>query len=193
MYVEFIARDPAMPVEIFHALGGQGAWRDSRDPLYGQITRTAGLGPHPCSIAFCEFTSMKRMDEWEAHFRSAQHQADKGMHAKHQAIHHYVAGCYDELMPSSRLTGGLYLVDFCRLGAGDPARQIAAWQAARADLTLHLAIARIGLLGPDPGALLVWGAPSLAALGPLLNPGLPTGPLVPACQGIYRDFGRGDP
>jgi hypothetical protein len=153
MYVEFIKKDDFVPRETFVALGGQSAWRDPNDQLLGQISRVFGIGPLPDHIAFCRFNSFKRLDEWEDHFRSANHRADKRMHAKHKAIKHWRAACYDELMPANKpLDSKRYLVEF--LQAPDTMAL-----KTQTGASLEFVLKRIGRLAPDPGGLIVWSLP----------------------------------
>ncbi len=195
MYVEFIARDRAMPVALAHALAAQSAWRDPKDPLLGQITREVGAASHPPTLAFCRFESMARLDEWEEHFRSPAHARDRSMHAKHQAIHHDRAGCYDELAPSERLMEGRYVVEAFESEASREGltRAVRALVARRPFAGLKIALWRIGRLAPDPGGLLVWAVPSMAAVEGLARDAPRTSELRVVLAGLYRDFGRVEP
>ncbi|MEX2648357.1 MAG: hypothetical protein WD673_05015 [Alphaproteobacteria bacterium] len=195
MYVEFIARDRAMPVALAHALAAQSAWRDPKDPLLGQITREVGAASDSATLAFCRFESMARLDEWEEHFRSPAHARDRSMHAKHQAIHHDRAGCYDELAPSERLLEGRYVVEaFASEGTNLDRREALPKLAARRPFArLKIALWRIGRLAPDPGGLLVWAVPSMAAVEGLARDAPRTCALRVVLVGLYRDFGRVEP
>ena len=189
LYVEFIERDRTTPVEVFRALGGQSAWKDPNDDLLGQIGRTMRLGPHPAYMAFCRFNDFQRLDEWEAHFRSEKHAADRRMHAKHLAIHHFRAGCYDELVPARRLTAGLYYVEFFSAGAGQKAvSHFAARQKQFPESRLAMLMERIGHLAPDPGGMAIWEVASYKALEPLARQFASNGAIRTMTAGVYRDF-----
>lgn len=191
IYVEFIARERSTPLEPFHALGAQSAWRDPKDPLLGQITRCLGLGGRPTSMSFCRYDRMARLDEWEAHFRSPAHLADVAMHAKHHAIVHDRAGCYDELVRSERLSEGRYaVVGFAgREGIADPLDRLARAAGAR----LKIALVRIGFLAPPPGGLAVFALPDARTFERLAREATADRRLAARETGLYVDFGRGDP
>jgi len=190
LYVKFIERDRTTPVEVFRALGGQSAWKDPNDDLLGQIGRTMRLGPHPAYMAFCRFNDFCRLDEWEAHFRSEKHAADRRMHAKHLAIHHFRAACYDEIIPPRRLTGGLYYVEFFASGGGqkESAAYFAARQKQHPEGRLAMVMERIGLLAPDPGGMAVWEVDSYGTLEALARDVGGTAEIRPISAGVYRDF-----
>src|SRR5580700_8743911 len=169
LYVEFIERDRHTPIEVFRALGVQSAWEDPDDELLGQIGRTLRLGPHPAYMAFCRFNNFKRLDEWEAHFRSEKHARDKSMHAKHQAIHHFRAGCYDEIIPARRqLSGGLYYVEFFLSPSSADGDDLKAYfvdrQKRHAAADLSMVLRRFGLLAPDPGGMAIWTVTNYLAI-----------------------------
>jgi hypothetical protein len=191
IYVEFIERDRHTPIEIFRALGGQSAWKDPDDDLLGQIGRTMRLGPHPAYMAFCRLNDFRRLDEWEAHFRSQKHAEDRHMHAKHLAIHHVRAGCYDEIVPARRLTAGLYYAEFFAAPSAD-AKSLAGYFAARqkrhAGNALAMVMRRIGLLAPDPDGIAIWEVKSYAGLEDLARDAGGTAEIRTATAGVYRDF-----
>jgi hypothetical protein len=192
LYVEFIERDRTTPVEVFRALGGQSAWKDPSDDLLGQIGRTMRLGPHPAYMSFCRFNDFRRLDEWEAHFRSEKHVGDRQMHAKHLAIHHFRAGCYEEIIPARRLIRGLYYVEFFATGPdrhqADSAAYFAARQRQHPDARLAMVMERIGLLAPEPGGMAVWEVDSYTALETLAREVDATVEIRLATAGVYRDF-----
>jgi hypothetical protein len=192
LYVEFIERDRQMPIEVFRALGVQSAWEDPNDELLGQIGRTMRLGPHPAYMAFCRFDDFKRLDEWEAHFRSEKHARDKRMHAKHQAIHHFRAGCFDEVAPACRLSGGLYYVEFfsttASVSQADLADHFSRRQALHPAGDLAMVLRRIGLLAPDPGGMAIWSVKNYVAIEAIARDVGGTPDIRPAMAGVYRDF-----
>jgi hypothetical protein len=188
MYLEFINKDRFMPVEVFFSLGGQSAWRDPNDELLGQISRLGGTGPLPGHIAFCRFNSFKRLDEWEDHFRSDSHRTDKRMHAKHKAIEHWRAGCYDELVPASRhLNSPRYYLEFLAHSKelnDQHFKARLAEKGQRAGATLEFALRRIGKLGPDPSDLVVWSMARASDMDELSN----SYGLSIVAAGLYRNF-----
>ena len=192
LYVEFIERDRQMPVEVFRALGVQSAWEDPNDELLGQIGRTMRLGPHPAYMAFCRFDDFKRLDDWEAHFCSDKHARDRRMHAKHQAIHHFRAGCFDEILPARRLSGGLYYGEFFSMTASLSQADLAAYfsrrQARHAAGDLAMVLRRIGLLAPDPGGMAIWSVKNYVAIEAIARDVGGTPDIRPALAGVYRDF-----
>jgi hypothetical protein len=192
LYVEFIERDRQMPIEVFRALGVQSAWEDPNDELLGQIGRTMRLGPHPAYMAFCRFDGFKRLDEWEAHFRSEKHARDKRMHAKHYAIHHFRAGCFDEVLPARRLSGGLYYAEFFSMTASVSQADLAAYFARRQAFhpagDLAMVLRRIGLLAPDPGGMAIWSVKNYVAIETIARDVGGTPDIRPAMAGVYRDF-----
>ena len=193
LYVEFIERDRHTPIEVFRALGVQSAWDDPDDELLGQIGRTMRLGPHPAYMAFCRFHDFKRLDEWEAHFCSEKHARDRRMHAKHQAIHHFRAGCYDEIIPARRrLSGGLYYVEFFSsvrsASDSDLTAHFMARQKRHARGDLAMVLRRIGLLAPDPGGMAIWTVDNYVAIEPIARDVGGTSDITPSMVGVYRDF-----
>jgi len=188
MYLEFINKDQFMPPEIFLLLGAQSAWRDPNDELLGQISRLGGIGPLPEHIAFCRFNSFKRLDEWESHFQSDAHRIDRRMHAKHKAIEHWRAGCYDELIPASKhLNCPCYYLEILAPSKelNEPRfRAVLAEKGQRIGATIEFAIRRIGGLGPDPRDIIVWS----------VTPGSDVRELSSACgfgiaaSGFYENF-----
>jgi hypothetical protein len=193
LYVEFIERDRHVPIEVFRTLGVQTVWQDPDDELLGQIGRTLRLGPHPAYIAFCRFNNFRRLDQWEAHFHSEEHARDKRMHAKHQAIHHFRAGCYDELISArQRLAGGLYYVEFFSSSSPADDANLEAYFVNRqnrlAGAELSMVLRRIGMLAPDPGGMAIWTVDNYVAVEAIArNVGGPDG-AQPSAAGVYRDF-----
>jgi hypothetical protein len=189
MYLEFINQDRFMPAEVFFSLGGQSAWRDPKDELLGQISCLGGIGPLPEHIAFCRFSTFKRLDEWENHFRSENHRSDRRMHAKHQAIEHWRAGCYDEFIPASKhLNSPRYYLEFVTHSKEVNDRDLRARlveKGQRAGATLEFALRRIGKLGPDPSDLVVWSMTRAYDVDGLSN----SYGLRIAAAGLYRNFG----
>jgi hypothetical protein len=192
LYVEFIERDRHVPIEVFRTLGVQSAWEDPDDELLGQIGRTLRLGPHPAYMAFCRFNDFRRLDEWEAHFHSEKHARDKRMHAKHQAIHHFRAGCYDELTPARRLHGGLYHVEFFSSAPTADEGHLKGYfvdrQKRHADADLSMILRRIGLLAPDPGGMAIWSVDNYLAVEAIARDVGGSADVLPSMAGVYRDF-----
>ena len=72
IYLEFIERDRAMPIEIFRQLGNQAsAWAEgAADRMILQLGRTLRLGPAPSYLCLWEIPDLSRLDSWEAYFHS---------------------------------------------------------------------------------------------------------------------------
>ena len=114
------------------------------------------------------------------------------MHAKHLAIHHFRAGCYDEIIPARRLSGCLYYVEFFAVDAGGSRAASASYfggrQKKHTDARLAMVMERIGLLAPDPGGMAIWEVSSYAALDGLMRDVGESVGIWPVTAGIYRDF-----
>ncbi|MFO1056177.1 MAG: hypothetical protein U1E53_04340 [Dongiaceae bacterium] len=193
IYAEFIARDPAMPVEIFRRLGNQASdWAEgAADRMILQLGRTLGLGPAPSHLCLWEIPSPARLDDWEAYFRSPAAQRNARSLAMHRAIQIRRAGLYDALDRAPSLQAPLTLVEYIE-PQGEPDEAVLAAMAARAArhraVRPLLLLRRVGRAGPDPALLAFWGAPGFAGLEPMLRDAAP-GRLRPREIGLYRPFG----
>lgn len=195
IYVEYIERDRFMPLDIFRHLGDQSAWTDPEDKLVGSFGRTMRLGPMPSYLAFWECSGMRRMDEWEAHFKSPAAAHDRAERATHAAIHLQRGGCYDVVARGPAVQReGLHVIEYFAVGAGDGDAALARHFKARAKGqkggTLNFVLRRIGALGPPPGGLAVWSVADYVALEPFERARPDGGPFAPTEVGVYRWFGQ---
>ena len=192
-YVEFIARDRTMPVEIFRALADQAAsWVDAAaDRMVLQLGRTLRLGPHPGYLAFWRIAGIARLDAWEAYFDSAAYRAgNPRSHAMHRAIDIAEAGLYDALVEDGTERAGLHLVERFESDAGDGA--IAAWFRARpaAGGRLAYVLRRVGLLGPDPPHMAIWTFADYASCETFVGAPCTGHDVRVAAAGAYRWLGE---
>jgi len=197
IYVEYVQRDRHMPIEIFRAFGDQAAWDDPNDRLVLNIGRTLRLGPHPAYMAFWKCAHvMRRLDEWEEHFRSDHALKDAGENATHKTIWLSDAGCFDEVVEGPMADAkGLQYVEFFQAPAEVANEAVAAHFKARAGKhpkgVLNHVVRRIGLLAPSAmGDMAVWTFPDYVALEAILREEHAEGPLTPTMAGAYRRFGR---
>ncbi len=193
IYVEFIERDRWMPIEIFRLLGDQEAsWVEgSVDRMVLQLGRTLRLGPQPSYLCLWDIPDISRLDAWEAYFQSVAALQNRRSQGMHRAIHIARAGLYDALQQDADTRAPLYIVEYCAARGEDAKiRGIFAERGARhADLRQLFLLRRLGRIGPDPGLISIWGAPSYAAAEPLIRTaGQPDLDFVDV--GIYRRFGE---
>ena len=186
-----------MPIEIFRAFGDQAAWDDPDDELVLNVGRTLRLGPHPAYMAFWKCKNvMKRLDEWETHFRSDAALRDAGENATHKAIYLSDAGCFDEVVAGPKAdAAALQYVEFFQAPADASNDAIAKHFKARASKhpkgALNHVVRRIGLLGPTAlGDMAVWTFADYVGVETILREEHPDGPLKPTMAGVYRRFGK---
>jgi hypothetical protein len=153
------------------------------------------IGPHPAYISFCRFHSFKRLDEWEEHFRSDKHWRDRRMHAKHQAIHHFRAGCYDEIIPIQKpLSSRLYYVELFSVANSTFDVELKTYfqdrQKLHSNTDLNVVLRRIGLLVPDPGGMAIWTVDSYVAVEAIAREARGTPDILPSMAGVYCDFAQ---
>ena len=194
IYIEYIERDRFMPIEIFHELGDQRAWKDPKDEGVGILGRSMRLGADPAYMSLCRYFEDGRIDEWEDYFVSDPGLRDLRLNAKQKAVHKVAGGCYDEVIGRARLDEGLYFVEFFSAGDGHDRDAVKAHFAKRAEGhvggELCFVLRRIGLLGPDPGDLALWRFPSHAALEAIARERHGYAPFRPTRAGVYRTFGQ---
>ena len=114
IYLEFIERDRAMPIEIFRQLGNQAsAWAEgAEDRMILQLGRTLRLGPAPSYLCLWEIPDLSRLDSWEAYFHSPAARMNNRSLAMHRAIHIQRAGLYDLLSRGEPLEAPLHIVEY---------------------------------------------------------------------------------
>ncbi|HEY8017683.1 MAG TPA: hypothetical protein VIE35_17700 [Dongiaceae bacterium] len=193
IYLEFIERDRAMPIEIFRQLGNQAsAWAEgAQDRMILQLGRTLRLGPAPSYLCLWEIPDLSRLDSWEEYFHSPAARMNNRSLAMHRAIHIQRAGLYDILSRGDPLEAPLHIVEYIDpQGESDDAIRAALTDRARrhAPLRQTLLLRRIGRAGPDPALLCLWAAPDYVSSEPLLrDDALPGMRLMDI--GVYRSFG----
>ena len=193
IYVEFIERDRAMPIEIFRQLGRQGsAWAEgAADRMILQLGRTLRIGPAPSYLCLWEIPDLARLDAWEDYFHSPAALANTRSLAMHRAIHIQRAGVYDVLHRADPLGAPLHAVEYVD-PLDQPEEVLRAAFADRArrhgSLRQVLLLRRIGLAGPEPALLCFWALPSHAAAEALLRDAPLPGTSL-ADVGLYRPFG----
>ena len=164
IYLEFIERDRAMPIEIFRQLGNQAsAWAEgAQDRMILQLGRTLRLGPAPSYLCLWEIPDLSRLDSWEEYFHSPAARMNNRSLAMHRAIHIQRAGLYDILSRGDPLEAPLHIVEYIDpQGQNDDAIRAAFADRANrhAPLRQILLLRRIGRAGPDPALLCLWAAP----------------------------------
>jgi hypothetical protein len=193
IYAEFISRNRSMPVEIFRHLGNQKSdWAPgSKDRVLLQLGRTMRLGPEPGYLSLWEIPGLDRLDAWEAYFHSEAAQANRRSRAMHHAIQIERAGLYDALHQGSALEASLYVIEFWHaltIGSDEVFQSLTNRASAHPNVTMFLAIRRVGLVGPAPEGLTIWGSPSYAAAESLLRD-VSCPPITLTDVGLYRSFG----
>ncbi len=194
IYIEFIDRDGAMPVEIFRTLGKQAsAWAEgAEDRMVLQLGRTLRLGPKPSYLCLWEIPEISRLDAWEAYFHSPAAFENRRSCAMHLAIRIERAGLYDVLRRGASLEAPLYVIHYCEPKALTDAELAEAYEgvaAASREISEIFLLRRIGQAGPDPALIAIWGAPSYVSLEPLLRESGP-GAWNILDAGVYRPFGE---
>jgi hypothetical protein len=199
VYIEFIRRQPGVPLEGFHAIvnRGQTGWAGeyAEDVLLFNIGRTFRLGPEPeyMAVWYTPEGGLERIGEWERVFgggTAADFEEPFRVAARIER-----AGCYEPLLEPAPGEGGPYYAEFFEPAEGVDRAAVRSFFEERcgrhADLALDLLIDRIGRLGPDPRGLAIWSAPDFGALDSIAREldGIET-PIKLVDAGIYRDLGR---
>ena len=199
VYIEYISRRPGVSLEVFHEVAGRGQTRweaeYSEDRLILTLGRTWRLGPEPeyLHIWYNPGAGLERLDDWERIFRSGAVASFEEPFRLAARID--VAGCYEPLLEPVPGGGGPYYVECFEIGSSssreDVRRHYQERQSRHSALTLHLLVDRIGMLGPAPRGLAVWGLPSYGALAQIATEldGL-SAPVVPVSGAVYSDFGE---
>ncbi len=187
IYAEFIARDRALPPEMFRHFGRQD-WQSDEDLMVANLARTMKVGPGAEAMCWWKISGIERMDEWEAHFRTAAGRLYMAESPVAKALHFYRAGLYDVVLGAGVVTPALHLVEFFDpSGQGSDGLRSAFGPRAAGGAKLVYLLARVGLLGPDPGGMALWSFPSYAAAEPFLRTPPPQACAVQEA-GLYRHF-----
>jgi hypothetical protein len=199
VYVEYRSRKQDVDLEIFHTLVGQrtNAWADQypEDILVLNAGRTWRLGPEPeyLVVYYTPDSGLERFTEWERIFVSGEAAA---LEAQTRATGRLdAAGCYVPLTTPVPAQGGRYYAEFFDIAEGRSREEVGAFflarQAAHGDITLHLAVDRIGGLGPDPRGFAIWGIPGYHSLERIAEELADTDdPIRMIRAGLYADIGE---
>jgi hypothetical protein len=189
IYIEFIEREAATPIEVFRHLGDQqSAWSEgATDRMILQLGRTLRLGPRPSYLCLWEIPDVGRLDAWEEYFHSGAAAENRRSQAMHRAISIQRAGLYDVLWRAESLDASLYLILYCEPDGATNEAMIKAYQKTGMNTQLLL-LSRVGKAGPNPPVLAIWGASNYVALEPLIRDSDRQAWSV-VDLGIYRPFG----
>jgi hypothetical protein len=199
VYLEFISRRPGIGLHEFHTVvgGGQAGWSGDHgdDVAVLNLGRSWRIGPEPEYLCawYTPNASVDRLDEWERVFRSGD--ADAYEEPFRLAARIDVAGCYEPLLEPVVGSKGHYYAEWFDLAEGSTTDDVRRWyearREARPEADLNLLVDRIGLLGPDPRGLAVWGISSWAETEPIARETVATGgPIRPVTASLYADFGQ---
>jgi len=199
VYLEFISRRHGVGLHEFHAVvgGGQSGWAGDYgdDITVLNVGRSWRIGPEPEYLCawYTPTAGVDRLDEWERVFRSGD--ADAYEEPFRLAARIDAAGCYEPLLEPVVGSKGKYYAEWFDLADGAGHDDVRGWyeerRAAHADLDLNLLIDRIGLLGPDPRGLAVWGIESWGAAEAVARETVASeSPIMPVTASFYADFGE---
>lgn len=168
-YIEFYDKRPGASLERFHSITrtsfAEWSRRYPEDELVANLGRTWRMGPHPYLLVWgC--SGFERLAEWDEIFRSGT-VADIEDPIL-EVLTTVAAGFYRDVGPPlpRPARGPFFLETFV---PWEGAEEEFARRADGAGVALTLLIARIGLLGPDPGGLAVFSLSSLAEIGRLAD------------------------
>lgn len=199
VYLEFISRRPGIGLHEFHAVvgGGQSGWAGDYgdDVTVLNVGRSWRIGPEPeyLCVWYTPTAGIERLDEWERVFRSGD--ADAYEEPFRLAARIDAAGCYEPLVEPIVGTKGKYYAEWFDHRPGVSQDEVRAYyeerRARHPDLDLNLLIDRIGLLGPDPRGLAVWGIESWGTADAVARETTAEGtPILPVAATFYADFGQ---
>ena len=193
IYLEFIERDRAVPIEVFRYLADQQAsWAEGQvDRMVLQLGRTLRIGPSPSYLAFWQIPDILRADAWEAYFASEAALRNRRGAAMHRAIHIQRAGFYDELVTAPPRADGFHYLEYFEADGSSEHIEAAFTARARAhpSATLTFLLRRVGCLGPDPPHLAVWHVPSFREIEGLARDAPGHSPVRVCTAGVYRPLG----
>jgi hypothetical protein len=199
VYIEYISRKAAVPLEGFHAIAGPGqagwAREYGEDRLILNVGRTWRLGPEPEYMCVWDTPGrrIERLGEWAQIFSTGQ--ADHLEKAFDAAARIDVAGLYEPLLQPVAGDGPLYYGEFFDLPSGATPGEVTAFfqqrRQAHGDLVLNLLADRIGKLGPDPRGIAFWQLPSYEAIEAIaIDLDAVSRPIELVRCGLYADIGR---
>ena len=191
-FAEYIEHDRALPIQIFEHAGRQSGWASDTDQKVANLGRAERIGPEPSVICLWRHAGMARMDEWEASFRTDEARRNPASQATRLALHFRFCGLYDEIIGGPPLGEGLHYVEFFQASERVTDESIRQDFLARAGRypqgRLDFVLRRVGLLGPDPGALAIWTFAGYAAAEPIVRERHGDNPLRPQAAGLYFNF-----
>ncbi|HKG75341.1 MAG TPA: hypothetical protein VKA79_13945, partial [Aestuariivirgaceae bacterium] len=123
------------------------------------------------------------LDEWEAYFGSSQALTNHRSQAMHRAMHIQRAGLYDMLFASKSTRYPLYYLEFYR--EFDAGRQDELSPGFTREELIFI-LRRVGWLGPEAKAILVWGCNSYQGVETLSRRSIEGA--VPMDAGVYKDM-----
>lgn len=198
VYLEYISRRPGVGLHEFHKIAGAGplGWSGdfATDRPVLNMGRTWRMGPEPeyLTVWYSPDHGLDRIDEWEEIFGAGE--ADAYEEPFRLAARIDRSGCYEPLTEPVPGKLGRYYAEWFdwREGTdrGDVVEHFETRASAHPDLQLNLLIDRIGLLGPDPRGLAVWGTPSWAALDDIAREDHTSEPVEVVTASFYADFGK---
>jgi hypothetical protein len=198
VYLEFVSRRSGVGLHEFRSVvaGGQSGWSGDHgtDVALLNVGRSWRIGPEPEYLTawYNADAGIERLDAWEDVFTSGA--ADAYEEPFRLAARIDRAGCYDPLLEPTAGTRGRYLAEWFEPAPGaDRAAIITFFEERRRrnpDLDLNLLVERIGLLGPDPRGLAVWGVPSWGSVDAIARDldGVDE-PIRPVTATLYADLG----
>jgi hypothetical protein len=199
VYIEYISRRAGIALEAFHKVAGAGqtGWAGdyAADVLLLNLGRSWRIGPEPeyLSVWYTPDEGVGRLDAWEKSFRSGE--ADHFEEPFRLAGRIDQAGCYEPLVEPVAGSLGRYYAEWFDLAPGARRDDVRGYyeerRLAHPALELNLLVDRIGLLGPDPRGLAIWGLPSWAHLEEIARDldGV-NDPVRPVTASLYSDFGQ---
>jgi hypothetical protein len=192
IFAEYIEHDPAMPFQIFRKLGHQD-WTGEGDRMIANLGRTQRLSGEPFYMCWWEIKGFARLDEWEAHFRTAEGRLYTAETPVSRAMRFTRNGLYDAIIGEGPIPSGLHLIEFFD-PQGAPHLELRDYFQSRtpeaAPGKLLYLIDRIGLLAPGPGGMALWNFSDYASAEDFIRTSPPPGPVHFVQAGLYRNFGE---
>lgn len=192
IYVEYLRRDRAIPAPVFRHHAKQD-WQAEGDVMVGNLARTMKIGPEPHHICLWRIASIKRMDEWEDFFRTAEGRAYVIQSPVAAAVDFYQCGLFDIIIEPDIAPGELALVEFFAPGeatADQLARDFRQREANFAGARQTGLLTRLGLMGPEPGGIALWSFRNYTESEPFLRAQNAKYAARIEAAGFYRPLGE---